>query len=56
MSYVVVEDVAASWEHYRPFADALAGTAPAGLIMHAAGRTDEGIGRDPSRAPAAAEE
>ncbi len=43
MSYVVVEDVAASWEHYRPFADALAGTAPAGLIVHAAGRTDEGF-------------
>ena len=43
MSYVVVEDVAASWEQYRWFADALAGPAPAGLIVHAAGPTDEGF-------------
>jgi hypothetical protein len=43
MSYVVVEDVAASWEHYQRFADALAGPAPAGLIVHAAGPTDEGF-------------
>ena len=43
MSYVVVEDVAASWEHYQPFADALAGPAPAGLIVHAAGPTEEGF-------------
>ena len=43
MSYVVVEDVAASWEHYQRFADALAGPIPAGLIVHAAGPTDEGF-------------
>ena len=43
MSYVVVEDVAASWEQYEPFADALAGPAPIGLIVHAAGPTDEGF-------------
>lgn len=43
MSYVVVEDVAASWEHYRRFADALAGPAPAGLVVHAAGPTVEGF-------------
>ncbi len=43
MSYVVVEDVAASWEHYRRFAEALAGPIPAGLIVHAAGPTDEGF-------------
>jgi hypothetical protein len=43
MSYVVVEDVAASWEHYQRFADALAGPAPVGLIVHAAGPTDEGF-------------
>ena len=43
MSYVVVEDVAASWEQYQRFADALAGPAPAGLIVHAAGPTDEGF-------------
>lgn len=43
MSYVVVEDVAASWEQYRHVAAALAGPAPAGLIVHAAGPTDEGF-------------
>lgn len=43
MSYVVVEDVAASWEQYERFATALAGPAPAGLIVHAAGPTDEGF-------------
>jgi hypothetical protein len=43
MSYVVVEDVAASWEQYGRFAAALAGPAPQGLIVHAAGPTDEGF-------------
>ena len=43
MSYVVVEDVAASWEHYQRFAEALAGPIPAGLIVHAAGPTEEGF-------------
>ena len=43
MSYVVVEDVAASWEQYGELAAALAGPAPAGLIVHAAGPTDEGF-------------
>ena len=43
MSYVVVKDVAASWEQYQRFAKALVGPAPAGLIVHAAGRTDEGF-------------
>jgi hypothetical protein len=43
VSYVVVEDVAASWEQYGRFADALEGPAPAGLILHAAGPTDEGF-------------
>jgi hypothetical protein len=43
MSYVVVEDVAASWEQYQRFANALADPAPAGLIVHAAGPTDEGF-------------
>jgi hypothetical protein len=43
MSYVVIEDVAASWEHYRRFAQALAGPIPAGLIVHAAGPTEEGF-------------
>lgn len=43
MSYVVVEDVAASWEQYAHIADALSGSAPHGLILHAAGPTDEGF-------------
>lgn len=43
VSYVVVEDVAASWERYEPIADALSESAPAGLILHAAGPTDEGF-------------
>ena len=43
MTYAVVEDVAASWEHYERFAEALAGPVPAGLILHAAGPTDEGF-------------
>jgi quinol monooxygenase YgiN len=42
MSYVVVEDVAASWERYQRLAAPLRAT-PAGLILHAAGRTDEGF-------------
>jgi hypothetical protein len=43
MSYVVVEDIAASWEQYQRFAEALAGPAPSGLIVHAAGPTEEGF-------------
>ena len=43
MSYVIVEDVAASWEQYRPFAEALDGATPDGLLLHAAGPTDEGF-------------
>ena len=43
MSYAFVEDVPASWEHYAPFAQALGGSAPEGLILHAAGPTDEGF-------------
>ena len=43
MSYAFVEDIAASWEQYERFAAALEGPAPAGLILHAAGRTDEGV-------------
>ena len=43
MSYVIVEDVAASWEHYQRFAEALSGPPPPGLIVHAAGPTDEGF-------------
>lgn len=43
MTYAFVNDVAASWEHYQRFADALDGPAPDGLVLHAAGPTDEGF-------------
>ena|SRR6187397_1085700 len=43
VSYAFVEDVAASWEHYQRFAAALEGPTPVGLILHAAGPTDEGF-------------
>lgn len=43
MSYAVVEDVAASWESYELIAAELERSRPDGLILHAAGRTDEGI-------------
>lgn len=43
VSYAFVEDVAASWEQYEPVAAALAGPAPDGLLVHAAGPTDEGF-------------
>ena len=41
-TYAIVEDVAASWEQYERFAAALS-SVPEGLIVHAAGRTDEGF-------------
>jgi len=43
MPYAVVQDIAASWERYKPLAGAIAEPAPAGLILYAAGPTDEGI-------------
>jgi len=43
MAYAIVEDVAASWESYAPVAAALEASSPDGLILHAAGRTDEGF-------------
>ncbi len=43
MPYVLVEDVAASWEAYESFAAGVVGRTPEGLILHAAGRTDEGF-------------
>ena len=43
MSYAFVEDVAASWESYERFAADLERSRPDGLILHAAGRTDEGF-------------
>lgn len=43
MSYAFVEDIAASWEHYQRFAAALDGSVPDGLVLHAAGPTEEGF-------------
>lgn len=43
MPYAFVEDIAASWEHYERFAAAFEGTPPDGLLLHAAGPTDEGF-------------
>lgn len=42
MSYVLVEDVAASWERYEAIARSV-GHGPTGLILHVAGPTDEGF-------------
>jgi hypothetical protein len=41
--YAFVQDVASSWEHYQHFASALGAPPPPGLILHAAGPTDEGF-------------
>jgi len=43
MTYAFVEDIAASWEHYARFAEALDGPLPDGLVLHVAGPTDEGF-------------
>jgi hypothetical protein len=43
MAYAVVQDVASSWEQYRRFAGVLREPAPRGLVLHAAGPTDEGF-------------
>lgn len=42
MAYVTVEDVAATWEQYERSFAALVDPVPVGLILHAAGKTDEG--------------
>ena len=42
MSYALVKDVFASWEHYKEIARSLE-RLPQGLLLHVAGRTDEGI-------------
>jgi heme-degrading monooxygenase HmoA len=41
--HAVVADVPASWADYALVAAALGDHAPEGLIVHAAGRTDEGF-------------
>jgi hypothetical protein len=43
MPYAFVQDIAASWHNYGQIAAALVEPAPAGLILHAAGPTDEGV-------------
>ncbi len=43
MPYAFVEDIAASWEQYGRFAAAFDGPTPEGLILHAAGPTEEGF-------------
>jgi hypothetical protein len=41
--YAFVRDVAASWGRYKRIAEAMNKPAPAGLIVHVAGPTDEGF-------------
>ena len=43
MPYAFVNDVAASWEQYERFERAFEGPTPDGLVIHAAGPTDEGF-------------
>jgi hypothetical protein len=41
--YACVRDVAASWQRYERIAEAMTEPAPAGLVVHVAGPTDEGF-------------
>ena len=43
MSYAFVHDVPATWDTYRGIADTLSADCPEGLVLHAAGPTDEGF-------------
>jgi hypothetical protein len=43
MRYALVTDLAVSWTAYEELAAALLHDLPAGLIVHAAGPTDEGV-------------
>ena len=43
MSHAIFQDVAASWVEYERVAGGLLDPAPAGLILHVAGPTDEGV-------------
>ena len=43
MAYAYVQDVASSWEDYQRVAASLVDPVPAGLILHVAGPTDEGV-------------
>ena len=43
MTYAFVNDIAASWEDYQRFAEAMEGPFPDGLLLHVACSTDEGF-------------
>ena len=43
MSYACVQDIPATWDTYLGIAEALETPAPAGLVLHVAGPTDEGF-------------
>jgi hypothetical protein len=43
MSYACVQDVPASWETYLEIVEDLGEETPIGLLVHAAGPTDEGF-------------
>jgi hypothetical protein len=43
LAYAYVQDVATSWEHYAQVTAALVDPPPAGLLVHVAGPTDEGV-------------
>jgi hypothetical protein len=43
LSYALMQDVASSWDQYERVTAPLMDSAPAGLILHVAGPTDEGF-------------
>lgn len=43
MSYAFVQDVPASWDTYGGIVETLSANRPEGLVLHAAGPTDEGF-------------
>lgn len=43
MTYAIVSDIPASWAVYEDIAAEVGDRAPDGLIVHVAGRTDEGF-------------
>jgi hypothetical protein len=43
MSYAFVQDVPATWDTYGALAKTLSPDCPEGLVVHAAGPTDEGF-------------
>jgi hypothetical protein len=43
VTYAYVQDVASSWEQYEQVTASLVDPPPAGLLLHVAGPTDEGV-------------